>query len=75
MTQEEVDQLRALQQKLFDARLQLGDTQVALARMETKQKALVFDIENQSAAFGKYQDGLTKKYGNKKVNLETGALT
>ena len=75
MTQEEVDQLRSLQKKLFDARLQLGDTQVAISRMETKTKSLVFDIENQSAEFSQYQDGLMKKYGNKKVDLETGELT
>jgi len=30
MTQEEVDQLRELQKKLFDARLDLGDVQVAI---------------------------------------------
>ena len=75
MTQEEVDQLRELQKKLFNLRLDLGDVQVAISRLETKKKSLVFDVETNSAELGKYQDGLNKKYGDKKVNLETGALS
>ena len=75
MTQEEVDDLRSSQKKLFDSRLDLGDVQVAISRLETRKKSLVFDIETQSATFTQLQNGLTEKYGNKKVNLETGELT
>jgi len=75
MTKEEVDQLRTLQKNLFDSRLDLGDVQVALSRLETKNKSLIFDVETNSSELGKYQNGLNKKYGDKKVNLETGALS
>ena len=40
-----------------------------------KKTVLVFDVETNSAELGKYQDGLNKKYGDKKVNLETGVLS
>jgi len=75
MTQQEVDDLRDVQKKLFDARLGLGDVQVTISRMEEKKKSLIFDIETQSATFNQLQTGLTEKYGNKKVDLTTGELT
>jgi hypothetical protein len=72
ITEDEVTNLRSLQKNLYDSRLDLGDVQVAIARLETKKKSLVFDIENQSAELGKFQDGLHKKYGDKKIDLMTG---
>tara|TARA_Y100001963_G_C6705406_1_gene411658 strand:- start:637 stop:876 length:240 start_codon:yes stop_codon:yes gene_type:complete len=74
ITEEEVTTLRSLQKKLYDSRLDLGDIQVAMSRLETRQKSLVFDIENQSAEFGKFQEGLHTKYGGKKIDLMTGEL-
>ncbi len=74
ITEDEVTNLRSLQKNLYDSRLDLGDVQVAIARLETKKKSLVFDIENQSAELGKLQDGLHKKYGDKKIDLMTGEL-
>ncbi len=75
ITQDEVEQLRSLQKNLFDSRLDLGDVQVAISRLETKKKSLVFDVETQSTTLGQFQDGLNKKYGDKKINLTTGELT
>lgn len=74
ITEDEVTNLRSLQKNLYDSRLDLGDVQVAIARLETKKKSLVFDIENQSSELGKFQDGLHKKYGDKKIDLMTGEL-
>jgi hypothetical protein len=75
MTKEEVSELKELQQKMFNSRVDLGDIQVAMSRLETKKKSLIFDIENQSAVLGNFQEGLHKKYGDKKVDLETGVLS
>ncbi|QDP57410.1 MAG: hypothetical protein Unbinned2299contig1000_11 [Prokaryotic dsDNA virus sp.] len=75
ITTDELDSLRSLQRNLYESRLDLGDVQVAISRLQTKSKSLVFDIENHTAELNKFREGLDKKYGDKKVDLMTGAIT
>lgn len=74
ITKDEMETLRSLQKKLYESRLDLGDVHVALSRLQTKSKSLVFDIENHTAELHKFNDGLDKKYEGKKVDLMTGEL-
>ena len=75
MTQQEQDELRELQKKLFDSRITLGDIEVRMARLQTQKKSTLFEAENIATTLTQYQEGLDKKYGNKKVDLTTGELT
>jgi len=75
MTQQEQDELRELQKKLFDSRITLGDIEVRMSRLQTQKKSTLFEVENIATSLTQYQSGLDEKYGNKKVDLTTGELT
>jgi cob(I)alamin adenosyltransferase len=75
MTKEEVSGLKDMQQKMYTSRVDLGDVQVAISRLEIKKKSLIVDIEKQSSELNSYQKVLHNKYGDKTVDLETGVLS
>ncbi len=75
MKEEETEMLKSLQSKLFNNRLDVGDIEVAISRLTTRKNTLLIDIESLSAELQKTQAEMNEKYGDKKVNLETGELS
>jgi len=75
MKKEEAEMLKSLQSRLFNARLDIGDIEVAIARLHKRKEVLVDEVENVSTELQNTQNKMTKKYGDKKVNLETGELS
>tara|TARA_R100001463_G_scaffold133817_1_gene195509 strand:- start:32 stop:268 length:237 start_codon:yes stop_codon:yes gene_type:complete len=75
MNKEETEMLKSLQSKLFNNRVDVGDIEVAISRLTTRKNTLLSDIETVSAELQKTQAEMSEKYGDKKVNLETGELS
>jgi|TARA_R100001198_G_C5238139_1_gene215732 hypothetical protein len=75
MKKEEAEMLKSLQSRLFNARVDIGDIEVAIARLLKRKDALVEEVETVSVELKKTQSEMTEKYGEKKVNLETGELS
>jgi len=75
MNKEETEMLKSLQSKLFNNRIDVGDIEVAISRLTTRKNTLLSNIETVSAELQKTQAEMSEKYGDKKVNLETGELS
>ena len=75
MKKEEAEMLKSLQSRLFNARLDIGDIEVAIARLHKRKEVLVDEVESVSTELQNTQNKMTEKYGDKKVNLETGELS
>jgi len=71
---EELDQLKKHQQEFVNVRLQVGDIEVNLNRLEQKKKSLLFDVENKGTELQNYVNSLEDKYGNSTVDMNTGEL-
>ena len=71
---EELDQLKKHQQEFINVRLQVGDIEVNLNRLEQKKKSLLFDVENKGTELQNYVNSLEDKYGNSTVDMNTGEL-
>ena len=75
MKKEEAEMLKSLQSRLFNARLDIGDIEVAVARLHKRKEVLVQEVETVSSELQNTQNEMTEKYGEKKVNLDTGELS
>ncbi len=75
MKKEETEVLKSLQSRLFNARVDIGDIEVAVARLHKRKEVLVQEVETVSSELQNTQNEMTEKYGEKKVNLETGELS
>ena len=71
---EELEQLKKHQQEFVNVRLQVGDIEVNLNRLEQKKKSLLFDVENKGTELQNYVNSLEDKYGNSTVDMNTGEL-
>jgi|TARA_R110002020_G_scaffold102076_2_gene239958 tRNA(Ser,Leu) C12 N-acetylase TAN1 len=71
---EELVQLKKSQQEFINVRLQVGDVEINLNRLEQKKKSLLFDVENKGTELQTYVSSLREKYGSADVNMETGEL-
>jgi|TARA_R100000951_G_scaffold102794_2_gene95082 hypothetical protein len=75
MKTEDTEVLKSLQSRLFNARVDIGDIEVAIARLLKRKDVLVNEVETVSTELQQTQNEMTEKYGEKKVNLETGELS
>ena len=75
MDEEDLKQLRTLNEEFIKTRMKLSDIVVTQSRLEKDRLALISDIENKAAQLSQIQAGLETKYGKKNVNLETGVLS
>jgi|2_EtaG_2_1085320.scaffolds.fasta_scaffold101414_2 phage host-nuclease inhibitor protein Gam len=75
LTSSETEKLRALNKELFDSMAKIGELEFALFNLNNKKAELI----QQHTAARKYlqaeQKTLAEKYGEKRVDLETGNLT
>ena len=75
MEEEDLAQLRNLNEEFIKTRMKLSDIVVTLSRLEKDRVSMIADIENKAAQLSQIQAGLESKYGKRNVNLETGVLT
>lgn len=71
---QELETLRDLNKSFVDLRARLADLEIANRNIQS-QKNLVFnDLDKLSSEFKSIEADLLEKYGNVKVNLETGEI-
>jgi uncharacterized protein YifE (UPF0438 family) len=72
---QELETLRELNKSFVDLRSKLADFEIANRNIQS-QKNLVFnDLDKLSSEFKSIEADLLEKYGNVKINLETGEIT
>jgi hypothetical protein len=72
---QELETLRGLNKSFVDLRAKLADLEIANRNIQS-QKNLVFnDLDKLSSEFKSIEADLLEKYGNVKINLETGEIT
>lgn len=71
---QELETLRDLNKSFVDIRAKLADLEIANRNIQS-QKNLVFnDLDKLSSEFKSIEADLLEKYGNVKINLETGEI-
>ena len=71
---QELETLRDLNKSFVDRRTKLADLEIANRNIQS-QKNLVFnDLDKLSSEFKSIEADLLEKYGNVKINLETGEI-
>jgi hypothetical protein len=71
---QELETLRDLNKSFVDLRAKLADLEIANRNIQS-QKNLVFnDLDKLSSEFKSIEADLLEKYGNVKINLETGEI-
>ena len=72
---QELETLRDLNKSFVDLRAKLADLEIANRNIQS-QKNLVFnDLDKLSSEFKSIEAEFLEKYGNVKINLETGEIT
>jgi hypothetical protein len=72
---QELETLRELNKSFVDLRSKISDLEIANRNIQS-QKNLVFgDMDKLSSEFKSIEADLLEKYGNVKINLETGEIT
>jgi hypothetical protein len=72
ITQEELDKLRSLNQTYRDLKFQIADIEVSFERMKSQKMASLANLETSAFDLSQFQDELISKYGDIKINLQTG---
>lgn len=72
ITQEELDKLRSLNQTYRDLKFQIADIEVSFERMKSQKMSSLANLETSAFDLSQFQDELVSKYGDIKINLQTG---
>jgi hypothetical protein len=72
ITQEELDKLRSLNQTYRDLKFQIADIEVSFERMKSQKMSSLANLETTAFDLSQFQDELVSKYGDIKINLQTG---
>jgi hypothetical protein len=72
LTQEELDKLRSLNQTYRDLKFQIADIEVSFERMKSQKMSSLANLETAAFDLSQFQDELVSKYGDVKINLQTG---
>jgi pantothenate kinase len=74
MTQEEVTELRQLNEEVYRSLLEIGDISAGISRLEKSKQAALFNHETCRHKLKTKQEELIDVYGETNVNLGTGEL-
>ena len=81
-TEEELKQVKEIQDNYFDIQNQFGQTSVAKLRIEEQMENIMKNEDELRTKFEEIQskereflEGITKKYGEGSLNPETGVFT
>lgn len=72
ITQEELEKLRSLNQTYRDLKFQIADIEVSFERMKSQKMSSLANLETSAFDLSQFQDELVSKYGDIKINLQTG---
>ena len=75
MTQEEVKELRSLNEDVYKSLLEIGDISAGMSRLEKAKQTALFSHETCRHKLKSKQEELIDIYGEINVNLGTGELT
>jgi predicted nucleic acid-binding Zn-ribbon protein len=71
----ELEALQNLNKSFTDLRTKLADLEIANRNIQSQKNAVFLDMDGLSTKFKSLEADLLEKYGNVKVNLETGEIT
>lgn len=71
----ELETLRSLNTRFVDLRSKLADTEIASRGILSQKNAIFSDMDKLSTEFKSIEADLLEKYGNVRINLETGDIT
>ncbi len=74
MTEEEVKELRQLNEDVYRSLLEIGDVSAGISRLEKSKQAALFNHETCRHKLKAKQEALIDVYGEINVNLGTGEL-
>jgi hypothetical protein len=69
---QELETLRGLNKSFVELRGKLADMEIASRNIQTQKNMIFSDMDKLSTEFKSIEADLLEKYGNVKVNLETG---
>jgi predicted nucleic acid-binding Zn-ribbon protein len=69
---QELETLRGLNKSFTELRGKLADLEIASRNIQTQKNMIFSDMDKLSTEFKSIEADLLEKYGNVKVNLETG---
>ena len=72
--QNELESLKAFSSEVRELKEEIADIEVSLARLNTKKQGALFQIQVAAEKLTNKQAELFEKYGNVKINLQTGEI-
>lgn len=72
---QELESLQKLNKSFVELRSKLADLEIANRNIQHQKNVVFVDIDKLSSEFKQIEAELLEKYGNVKVNLETGEIT
>ena len=70
--EQELQTLRELNKSFVELRTKLADLEIANRNIQSQKNLVFSDMDKLSSEFKTIESELLEKYGNVKVNLETG---
>ena len=71
---QELETLRDLNKSFVDLRAKLADLEIANRNIQSQKKLVFSELHKLSSEFKSIEADLLEKYGNVKINLETGEI-
>jgi hypothetical protein len=72
---QELETLRELNKSFVELRTKLADLEIANRNIQSQKNLVFSDMDKLSSEFKSIEADLLEKYGNVKINLETGEIT
>jgi hypothetical protein len=72
---QELETLRELNKSFIELRTKLADLEIANRNIQSQKNLVFSDMDKLSSEFKSIEADLLEKYGNVKINLETGEIT
>lgn len=72
---QELETLRELNKSFVELRSKLADLKIASRNIQSQKNLIFSDMDKLSSEFKAIESDLLEKYGNVKINLETGEIT
>jgi hypothetical protein len=72
ISEEELEKLRSLNQNYRDLKFQVADIEITFERMKSQKISTLANLETSAFDLSQFQEDLVSKYGDIKINLQTG---
>jgi hypothetical protein len=71
---QELETLKKLNKSFIDLRSKIADLEIASRNIQSQKNLTFNDLDKLSSEFKSVESELLEKYGNVKINLETGEI-